>query len=204
MRIAARWYPVWWRRRYGSEFDALLDDMTPRWRDVGDVWAGAVTMQIKTLGIPVALALVGATTGAVVAMRAPQLYASSATIQFTNANAAGNAAPLAKLRHSLDTALDPEAKAATTVTVLSGASLHATVQLTYVNRDPGQAQQVAAKLAAIVTKASSEPAGAAELLDAPDLPTSPASGGSRAPIAWGAFFGLLGGGLLAVFRARRP
>src|SRR5262245_12491681 len=80
---------------------------------------------------------------------------------------------------SLDTALDSEAKAATSVTVLRGEPGPTTVQLTYASRDPVQAQQVAAKLAAIVTKGSGESTGTAELLDAPDLPTSPTGAGYR-------------------------
>jgi hypothetical protein len=203
IRIAARWYPVWWRRRYGNEFDALLDDVTPGWRDVVDVFAGAITMQIKTLGMPVALALVGAAIGAVVATRLPPLYASTATIQFTSADPAGNAGTLERLRHSLDTALDGEAKAATLVALLKDDSAHATVRLTYLNRDPVQAQHVAAKLAAVVTKGSDGRAGAAEVLDAPDVPTSPTGAGYPASIAWGTALGLLGGGLLVVFRTRR-
>lgn len=81
-RLAARLYPSWWRQRYASEFEALLDDMKPGWRELFNVINGALTMQIKTLGtIPVAGALAGAFVGGIVAMRTPEVYASSATIR---------------------------------------------------------------------------------------------------------------------------
>jgi hypothetical protein len=57
-RFAARLYPSWWRRRYATEFEALLEDVTPGWRALFDVITGALTMQIKTPGtIPVVCAL---------------------------------------------------------------------------------------------------------------------------------------------------
>ena len=40
-------YPREWRRRYGDEFDALLDALPPRWAHVFDVAVGAVVMQMK-------------------------------------------------------------------------------------------------------------------------------------------------------------
>jgi hypothetical protein len=55
--VAARLYPSWWRQRYESEFDALLEDVRPGWRELRDVITGALTMQIKTVGtIPVVCA----------------------------------------------------------------------------------------------------------------------------------------------------
>jgi hypothetical protein len=32
VRLAARLYPTWWRRRYAAEFEALLEDVTPTGR----------------------------------------------------------------------------------------------------------------------------------------------------------------------------
>jgi len=37
MRWAARLYPATWRNRYGAEFEALLDDISPSLGDVFDV-----------------------------------------------------------------------------------------------------------------------------------------------------------------------
>jgi hypothetical protein len=36
-RWAAKLYPRAWRHRYGAEFDALLEDISPSWRDACDV-----------------------------------------------------------------------------------------------------------------------------------------------------------------------
>jgi hypothetical protein len=48
IRFAGRLYPASWRRRYGVEFEALLEDASRDWRDVLDVLLGALTMQIAT------------------------------------------------------------------------------------------------------------------------------------------------------------
>ena len=37
IRWVARLYPTKWRNRYAAEFDALLADIAPSLRDVGDV-----------------------------------------------------------------------------------------------------------------------------------------------------------------------
>jgi len=47
IRLAARLYPASWRARYGAEFEALLNDMRPAWRDVFDVVRGGLEMQIR-------------------------------------------------------------------------------------------------------------------------------------------------------------
>jgi hypothetical protein len=48
IRFAGRLYPVSWRRRYGVEFEALLEDAGRHWRDVLDVLLGALKMQMTT------------------------------------------------------------------------------------------------------------------------------------------------------------
>jgi hypothetical protein len=42
--LAARLYPAAWRARYGQEFEALLEDLEPGWRELADVAGGAVIM----------------------------------------------------------------------------------------------------------------------------------------------------------------
>jgi hypothetical protein len=44
--LLARLYPRSWKQRYGEEFDALLEDLNPRWWDAMDVLKGATTMQM--------------------------------------------------------------------------------------------------------------------------------------------------------------
>src|SRR4051812_50122754 len=46
--LAAKLYPRAWRQRYGEEFDALVEDMQPSWRQLTDVTRGAMQMQIRT------------------------------------------------------------------------------------------------------------------------------------------------------------
>jgi len=48
IRLAGRFYPASWRRRYGVEFDALLEDASRDWRDVLDVLLGALKMRMMT------------------------------------------------------------------------------------------------------------------------------------------------------------
>jgi uncharacterized protein involved in exopolysaccharide biosynthesis len=51
IRFASSLYPVTWRRRYGDEFEALLEDTSRDWRDVFDVLAGALKMQITSWSV---------------------------------------------------------------------------------------------------------------------------------------------------------
>jgi hypothetical protein len=46
LRLLIRLYPAWWRRRYGRELEALLEDSGSH--DVWDVLRGAMEMQMKT------------------------------------------------------------------------------------------------------------------------------------------------------------
>jgi capsular polysaccharide biosynthesis protein len=77
-------YPASWRRRYGAEFEALLDDVRPGARELWDVVAGALKMQMiawdwrKTAA---AFALAGAAVAGVVALRTPNMYISTAVVK---------------------------------------------------------------------------------------------------------------------------
>ena len=42
VRWATRLYPRWWRKRYGAELDALLDDIDLRWRVTSAASCGEV------------------------------------------------------------------------------------------------------------------------------------------------------------------
>lgn len=42
LKLLARLYPARWRDRYGAEFDALLDDISPSFGDLCDVLGGAL------------------------------------------------------------------------------------------------------------------------------------------------------------------
>jgi hypothetical protein len=66
LHLASRLYPGAWRKRYGVEFQILLDDITPRWRDVVDVLAGGLQMHVKRAH-PALTAAVFSIAGALVA-----------------------------------------------------------------------------------------------------------------------------------------
>jgi hypothetical protein len=113
IRLAARLYPSHWRRRYETEFQALLDDASPRWRDVLDVFWGAVKMQIafwNPRNITVACGLAGLIMAGSASLALPNIYVSRAVLRVgfpTATDPAGQADRMSLLtaevfsRHSL-------------------------------------------------------------------------------------------------------
>ena len=64
IHFLARLYPARWRKRYGDEFDALLEDSRLDWRAAIDVLANALKTQIMSISfwkIAASLSLLGAT-----------------------------------------------------------------------------------------------------------------------------------------------
>ena len=84
LRFLARLYPSSWRRRYGAEFDALLEDATPSAGDAFDVFLGAVKMQMTKWAFGGFL-LAGSVAGLLVAgaalMAIPAHYVSQAVVE---------------------------------------------------------------------------------------------------------------------------
>lgn len=84
IRVAMRLYPRAWRERYGREFEALLEDVGPGWRELWDVVTGALKMQMMTwtwTKTAAAFALAGAVVAGVVAVRTPNQYISTAVVK---------------------------------------------------------------------------------------------------------------------------
>jgi hypothetical protein len=85
--FGAKLYPRRWRERYGAEFDALMEDVEPDWRELANVLGGALKMQIRSETAYWKLAAVMAAVGAVVALglslRVPERYESSAVLRYT-------------------------------------------------------------------------------------------------------------------------
>jgi len=83
---ASRLYPAAWRRRYRTEFDALLDDSPLRWRDLADVLRGALIMRMtswRTYGRAAAVAgVAGAIMAAAVSFALPNRYESQAVLRY--------------------------------------------------------------------------------------------------------------------------
>jgi uncharacterized protein involved in exopolysaccharide biosynthesis len=197
LRFAVWLYPSSWRRRYGAELEGLLDDLRPGWRDVFDLMNGALTMQIRTLRmIPVVGAVAGLVVGAVIVLRTPAVFASSATILIKAENGE-------ELRVRLARAFGESGatKAGTLVKLWKEESKDTTVVLTYQDRDPAQAQRVATKLTDAITN---EPSASATILSAPDLPQSPIKRDYPTTVASGGGIGLMLGALVSLlFRVRR-
>jgi capsular polysaccharide biosynthesis protein len=86
LRWAVRLYPKAWRDRYGDEFEALLEDANPCWRDLPDILKGAFEMQMMSwtfAKVAGAFALLGLAVAAVIAIRTPNTYVSTAVLQLT-------------------------------------------------------------------------------------------------------------------------
>jgi len=85
-RYLGRLYPARWRQRYGGEFDALLEDATPKPRDAFDILWGAFKMQMTTgtfAGITLACALTGLLASLAISLTMPATYRSHATMRAT-------------------------------------------------------------------------------------------------------------------------
>jgi hypothetical protein len=56
MKLLARWlahlYPRHWRTRYGTEFDALLEDAALNWRDLFNIVISASEIRMNTTPLP--------------------------------------------------------------------------------------------------------------------------------------------------------
>jgi uncharacterized protein involved in exopolysaccharide biosynthesis len=81
LRLVLRVYPARWRRRYGAEFDALLENVDPGWRDLPDLFWGALKMQASTwkfATIVAAFGFAGVILAGAVSLTMPDQYESTA------------------------------------------------------------------------------------------------------------------------------
>jgi hypothetical protein len=84
LRFAAKLYPGAWRTRYGDEFAALLDDLSPGWRDVFNVVQGALRMQLSMWGpwkTIAAAGLLGTLLAGWYSFRLPAQYVARAAVE---------------------------------------------------------------------------------------------------------------------------
>jgi hypothetical protein len=83
MRLMARLYPSSWRKRYGSEFDALLEDSKPSAHDAFDVLYGALKMQMTTWSfgrVTLASSVAGILVAVALSIALPAHYLSQAVL----------------------------------------------------------------------------------------------------------------------------
>jgi len=78
-------YPRSWRERYGPEFDALLEEVQPAWREFTDVLEGAIKMRNLSgttwLKLTTAMAVAGAIVAAGISFAVPRRYVSWAELR---------------------------------------------------------------------------------------------------------------------------
>jgi hypothetical protein len=83
MRFLTRLYPSRWRKRYGAELEALLEDATPSARDAFDVFGAALKMQMTAWGfgrITLACTVAGTLMAAAISFAFPVHYASQTVL----------------------------------------------------------------------------------------------------------------------------
>lgn len=81
---AALLYPIAWRKRYGEEFGALLEDSDGGWRAFTDVLKGAIAMQLRVGGWMkwvAACGVVGAVVAGAAYWQTPKKYVSTAVLR---------------------------------------------------------------------------------------------------------------------------
>jgi hypothetical protein len=95
MSWAAKLYPRAWRQRYGVEFDALLEEVNPDFRELLNILGSALKIQLTRgtgyLKFAAGLAVVGAMVAAGVSFTAPHRYVSTAVLRVTPEQRANNA-----------------------------------------------------------------------------------------------------------------
>ncbi len=104
-RLLARLYPSNWRKRYGAEFDALLEDAEPKPRDAFDILWGVFRMQISTWTfgrIIVASSVAGLSIAGVGSLLVQDRYESQTVVRMSGPDAGRDvySAQLAVLREA--------------------------------------------------------------------------------------------------------
>lgn len=87
-RYAMLLYPARWRRRYGDEVEALIDDAGADARMIADLVRGALRMQFSTWSFPrlaAVLGLLGMLIGLAFSFLTPVKYVAHAELQLTGA-----------------------------------------------------------------------------------------------------------------------
>jgi hypothetical protein len=168
LRWAARLYPAAWRRRYGDEFDELLDQSGAGWREMVDVFWGGLAMRMGSFSmwalaaaIPVICAIIGI---AAAVAATPRKYVSTAALNLTGPSLSDSAVRRAFLKLGLP----PEIRKDIAVIAIpdAGRSSFSGLTVDLAAGDPSRAQRVLTEL--VQGLMTEDPA--LELLDLPSLP----------------------------------
>ncbi len=93
-KILARIYPPGWRSRYGDEFDAMLDQTEPRFRNLIDITKGALAMHFgewSYLRWAIVFAAIGLVAGGLGQFALEDNWQSRVTLKFPSAEKANQA-----------------------------------------------------------------------------------------------------------------
>jgi capsular polysaccharide biosynthesis protein len=208
-------YPTAWRDRYSREFDALLDDVSPTWRTLFDVFGGAFKMQIKIWTpwkIIAGFAVAGVIATTTYWWMAPKRYVSTAVIKVGDDSSDEKLNALAQRimsRDSLFRIINEEGlyegararlpsedviERMKTQDIMIRIGERGAVMVEVAAPDAGQAQRATRNLAARFVNAK-----AGSLLDPASFPAAPWSPRRSRIIIVGLVAGVLAGVLFALF-----
>lgn len=94
LKLLARLYPVEWRKRYGAEYETLLEDAAPRAWDIFDVLWGALEMQLTSrnfVRIVLPCSLAGIFAAILFSLAVPPHYSSEKILPVITTNTSANA-----------------------------------------------------------------------------------------------------------------
>jgi hypothetical protein len=194
MRAAAQLYPRRWREQYGREFDALLEDVDPGWREVLNIASGAVIMHLKRASVVAAVcAVVGAVVSGGASLRMPDTYASSATLRLPPTEDVF----LQRAQQALSAeSIDVKRRAAVTIEAPVDARTRSTMlTVRFADRDPEEVRYATERILGSVLRANGIPSNSIwTVRTGPNRPMVTGAGG---------MVGLILGALLVQFR-RNP
>ena len=231
LRLAARVYPAAWRDRYGVEFQALLDETAPRWRDIVDVLNGGLQMRFRSAHpalTVVAFSLVGALGAGATAFNAAHRFASTGTMNVRPAlpstaaetewledrmpRLARDAFTPGALtaiiqKHRLYSSERAQASTNDLIDRMRGdirvqLISRSAVQVSFASADARQAQEVAGDLMSRLVDANFE-AGLGSIVQITGLPGAPRASVSPRRVAAAGVGGLGGGALLGMLISMR-
>src|SRR5580658_885211 len=105
VRLASHFYPASWRRRYATEFDAMLDQVDADWKDFFDILKGALTMQFTSWNlksIVLTFAVIGVVIAAAAAFSIPTEYQSTTVLRLSAAGGAQGNAQIAQYVNEME------------------------------------------------------------------------------------------------------
>jgi uncharacterized protein involved in exopolysaccharide biosynthesis len=225
LRLAVGLYPPAWRARYGVEFQALLDETRPGWRDIADVLNGGLQMRLRYLHPAVtvaALGIAGAILSGAIAFNTTGRFASTGTLNVRPAGSptASNGARveddvmpgLARVAFSRDALMAIIQQHGLYRSVRSSPDdlvdrmrgdiriqlvSPSVVRVSFASTEARQTQQVAGELMSRLVSANLE-AGRGSTVQLIDPPAEPRASVSPRPIVMASVGGLGGGALIGM------